>query len=118
MTTKNSIISALVGVICALFLFIPTTILGTSEMFKGDNGSCCYSEKKRYCPLIFGITANSDVRLSVIAKNDNNIVTGVRFFRLKNILIINILRSNVTNARDIRTSTFHWLGTKYDTVCF
>ena len=72
LTTKNSIISALVGVICALFSFIPTTILGTSEMFKDDNGSCCYSERHIFVTLQAEHYLHDDMCTGVL--NNSNVV--------------------------------------------
>lgn len=85
LTTKTSIISALVVVICALVLFIPTTILGTSEMFKGDNGSCCYSERHIFVTLQAEHYLHDDTCTGVL--NNSNVVEIGTYFTSNNTIM-------------------------------
>lgn len=100
LTTKNSIISALVGVICALFLFIPTTILGTSEIFKGDNCSCCYSERHIFVTLQAEHYLHDDMCFGVL--NNSNVVEIGTHFTSNN---INMSAANVLFTRPKTTTT-------------
>ena len=100
LTTKNSIISALVGVICALFSFIPTTILGTSEMFKDDNGSCCYSERHIFVTLQAEHYLHDDMCTGVL--NNSNVVEIGTHFTSNN---INMSAADVLFTRPKTTTT-------------
>ncbi|VDI45808.1 Hypothetical predicted protein [Mytilus galloprovincialis] len=45
LNATTSLIASMVAFVCSLSLFLPTTITSSLGMFKGSNGTCCYSNK-------------------------------------------------------------------------
>ncbi|CAG2251629.1 unnamed protein product [Mytilus edulis] len=45
LNATTSLIASMVAFVCSLSLFLPTTITSSLGMFKGPNGTCCYSDK-------------------------------------------------------------------------